>query len=476
MSKRKSQAGFTLVEMVVSIACAAIVTAAAISLMYLGSKIFVKANDSVENQQNASVVLDLVEDLASSGEIEDIWDNGDDNWYVISSSDSETDDTDGTDASASTAEYDSDTTATAEQLDETATENAPTGTKYVLMYDASAGTISTGNGGNVVLDNVTASEISLDDNNGLLKLSITLDGKDTYSTSVYCRTTVGYSSNDDYTLTGETETDSAALNSVLSLYGVISNSTTTDGTSGDDPDDDGTTEDGTTEDGSTDDSGTEDSSSSTTDLSALLTLIADTADTTETYDAETIGRAYFLYTLLMEYGSDGTIQTGDDAGMTYSLWYCGGESYWDGWDADTPWCAVFISWALAQLNDIEGLTVDIPKYSSVESWVNYLYLNSGSGTSWTYTLNSDSDIDPDDLEPGDLIVFDWQTDGDPDHIGVVLYVSGGTIYTIEGNSSDSVCIRAYSVDDSRIYGYGSLNWAGTSSVTESETDTTGTEE
>lgn len=55
---------------------------------------------------------------------------------------------------------------------------------------------------------------------------------------------------------------------------------------------------------------------------------------------------------------------------------------------------------------------------------------------------------------GDIIFFDWGSDGGVDHVGIVESVSGGTVNTIEGNSGDKVARRSYSIGDSRIYGYG----------------------
>ena len=41
-------------------------------------------------------------------------------------------------------------------------------------------------------------------------------------------------------------------------------------------------------------------------------------------------------------------------------------------------------------------------------------------------------------QPGDLVIFDWQHNNDPDHIGICTSVQGSTIYTIEGNVGDAV--------------------------------------
>lgn len=61
-------------------------------------------------------------------------------------------------------------------------------------------------------------------------------------------------------------------------------------------------------------------------------------------------------------------------------------------------------------------------------------------------------------EPGDVIFFN--VSGNINHQGIVEKVIGGTVYTIEGNSSDSVARRSYSISDkSRIAGYGRPKWS-----------------
>lgn len=56
--------------------------------------------------------------------------------------------------------------------------------------------------------------------------------------------------------------------------------------------------------------------------------------------------------------------------------------------------------------------------------------------------------------PGELIFFDWDGDGIPDHVGIVESCDGSTVYTVEGNTSDSCMRRAYGVNSKSIYGYG----------------------
>ena len=57
-------------------------------------------------------------------------------------------------------------------------------------------------------------------------------------------------------------------------------------------------------------------------------------------------------------------------------------------------------------------------------------------------------------------VFDWEDeedgglDGLPDHVGIVEKVENGRVYTIEGNTTDSVRERSYPLGYFEILGYG----------------------
>lgn len=68
-------------------------------------------------------------------------------------------------------------------------------------------------------------------------------------------------------------------------------------------------------------------------------------------------------------------------------------------------------------------------------------------------------------QPGDAIVFDWLKDGVQDgvidHVGIVTSYSGGTVSTIEGNSSNMVRAHSYSTSNVQIVGYTEPVGAGT---------------
>lgn len=56
--------------------------------------------------------------------------------------------------------------------------------------------------------------------------------------------------------------------------------------------------------------------------------------------------------------------------------------------------------------------------------------------------------------PGMIIFFDWDSDGESDHVGIVEKVENGIIYTVEGNSGDSCRENHYAVGNYEILGYG----------------------
>ena len=61
-----------------------------------------------------------------------------------------------------------------------------------------------------------------------------------------------------------------------------------------------------------------------------------------------------------------------------------------------------------------------------------------------------------DFEPpaGQIIFFDWECDGEVDHVGIVEKCENGIVYTVEGNSGDACRQKQYAVGSSVIYGYG----------------------
>lgn len=70
------------------------------------------------------------------------------------------------------------------------------------------------------------------------------------------------------------------------------------------------------------------------------------------------------------------------------------------------------------------------------------------------------------IRAGDIVFYDWggsNSRSKIDHVGVVEYVSGGAVHTIEGNTSDK-CLRRVR-DRSTIVGYGRPKYGAGSSST-----------
>lgn len=123
----------------------------------------------------------------------------------------------------------------------------------------------------------------------------------------------------------------------------------------------------------------------------------------------------------------------------------GGEIYWRwyGFEEYQPWCACFVSWCADQCGYIDAGV--IPKFSLCSAGVEWFQAR-GQFMDSSYTPAA-----------GDLIFFDWGTDGSIDHVGIVVNVEDRFINTIEGNSSNKVQRRRYVTEDSSIYGYATVN-------------------
>ena len=124
----------------------------------------------------------------------------------------------------------------------------------------------------------------------------------------------------------------------------------------------------------------------------------------------------------------------------------GGEPYWSwyGFNSRVEWCATFVSWCANECGYID--TGVIPKYAGCVNGVDWF---KGRGQ-WL-----DNSAEP---TPGIIIFFDWDDetgqDGQSDHTGIVEKVENGRVYTVEGNSGDSVRQNSYPVGYYEILGYG----------------------
>ena len=137
-------------------------------------------------------------------------------------------------------------------------------------------------------------------------------------------------------------------------------------------------------------------------------------------------------------GGDGEIvnvalsQVGNIGGQPYWSWY--------GFEGRVEWCACFVSWCANECGYIDSGV--IPKFAGCVL-----------GSQWFKDRGQwqDGGFTP---ETGQIIFFDWEGDGETDHVGIVERVENGTVYTVEGNSGDACRQRSYPIGSSVIYGYG----------------------
>lgn len=335
---KKQNHGFTLVELVVTIAVASVVMLAATTTLTSYIRINKQGTDITIKQNEVRIVLEVMEKLASEKLI-DVEPNPGENtasWSVV---DKETE-------------------------------------KTLFSYIPSGeyGNIYSGDGSTVLMENVKA-KAQLDGD--LLMLTVKTE-KGEYATSVYCRRLE------------EIPTPTEAPESGSNPFSLRSSL----------------------------------SEPQSTDWTRILHAEA---------------RQNFLSILEGEKGSTGASLT---TGEYFSEWYIGGYENNPGWNADTPWCACFVSWALDQCS---GDLLTVPKFAHVEEFMD------------SFPIDRWKTGDP---QPGDIIFFDWVENNTsfPQHVGVVTAVENGTVCTIEGNADGEVASRVYPLDDGRILGYGVLNW------------------
>lgn len=125
-------------------------------------------------------------------------------------------------------------------------------------------------------------------------------------------------------------------------------------------------------------------------------------------------------------------QLGNEGGQLYWSWY--------GFEGRVEWCACFVSWCADQCGYIESWI--IPKFAGCVDGANWF---KGNGQ-W-----QDRNYEP---QAGNIIFFDWEGDGETDHVGIVEKCENGVVYTVEGNSGDACRQNQYTVGSSSIYGYG----------------------
>lgn len=172
---KRNNSGFTMVELLVTVAVSSIVLAAAASLMLLGLRVHQTTQKEAGEQQTVRIVLSALEDLSASGKI-----------YRVEPL------SDGWQLQGKTAD----------------------GTPGAVLLRYNSGTLTSGTSGDqVLLDNLRGARVDLD---GSLVTFTFATAAHSYSTSVFCRTgiegdSVGKADAEDILTKEPTLPDSATL-------------------------------------------------------------------------------------------------------------------------------------------------------------------------------------------------------------------------------------------------------------------------
>lgn len=117
--------------------------------------------------------------------------------------------------------------------------------------------------------------------------------------------------------------------------------------------------------------------------------------------------------------------------------------YYNGNKNGYAWCDVFVDWCFYQLAG-----KDAAKAQALECQTGPL----GAGCTFSRQYYQQQGRLFNTPQPGDQVFF--QQKGEITHTGIVETVSGNSITTIEGNSSDQVTRRSYSLSDSYVKDFG----------------------
>lgn len=88
-----------------------------------------------------------------------------------------------------------------------------------------------------------------------------------------------------------------------------------------------------------------------------------------------------------------------------------------------PWCAMYVSWCFAQV----GMT------SKVAAQTKKGFASCDAGLKW-FTKNNKL-VPVGQAQPGDIVFFQFDTDAQPDHVGIVASNDGKNLMCFEGNTS-----------------------------------------
>ncbi len=113
-------------------------------------------------------------------------------------------------------------------------------------------------------------------------------------------------------------------------------------------------------------------------------------------------------------------------------------------DMQVPWCAIFVSWCKHSAGIDKTIIPDFASCDAGKQWFEKRGLYKKSNA-------YGGDYTP---KRGDIIFFSsGYTQDDSTHVGIVTALSGNAVSTVEGNTSNKVARRSYSVASKYIIGY-----------------------
>lgn len=122
--------------------------------------------------------------------------------------------------------------------------------------------------------------------------------------------------------------------------------------------------------------------------------------------------------------------------------------FYNGGKNGYAWCDIFVDWLFVKCF---GAALGM-------QMIYQPYYSAGAGCLYSAQYYKNNGAFSNIPEVGDQIFFSYKA-GEVSHTGIVVDVNGGTITTVEGNTSDGVYRRTYARDSGSIYGYGKPNYA-----------------
>ncbi len=104
------------------------------------------------------------------------------------------------------------------------------------------------------------------------------------------------------------------------------------------------------------------------------------------------------------------------------------------------WCASFVSWCLRQAGVPTTIAPNEVTCESMSLWFRLFSVYHPSSSHYS-------------PRPGDIVMFQPRGNGIANHVGFVVGLARGKLYTVEGNSQNKVRLRSYIPTDPYILGY-----------------------